>query len=67
MSDPLAVFADLIRSQVQLRMYQAQELVQDARIISRAWDTRDVDTLVDLGLLDEGQAEELRRLVYPSG
>lgn len=67
MSDPLSVFAAHIRAEVQVRLVQAQELAHDAGLIAAAWENQDVDTLVALGLLDEEQAAELRRLVYPAG
>lgn len=67
MSDPLEAFSTFIRSQVQTRLEQAQELAQDARLIAAAWEQQDVDTLVELGLLDSEQANALRRLVYPTG
>jgi hypothetical protein len=55
-------FSNLIKSQVQIRLVQAQELAQDARLIASAWEQRDVSSLVALNVLDSDQAVALQRL-----
>ena len=60
---PLTLFANLIKHQAQARLVQAQQLAEDSRFITSAWERQDVDTLVALGVLDAAQAKALRLLL----
>jgi hypothetical protein len=63
MRPELSPFAELINQQVQSRLVRAQQLAEDARFITSAWERGDVDTLVALGALNADQAEGLRQLL----
>jgi hypothetical protein len=49
----------IVKKCVQDRLVQAQELEQDARIIQRAWEQGDLETLVALEVLAPEEAKKL--------